>query len=110
MRAEVVNVAVVNGAKLTRLEIVITPFEFTVLQFHVAPDADDVGTVILHRAGQVATLPSSAPCLIPRWRGVFDGSAMIALARWVRGMDCRAIFGDAGGTGVLQQSAGYEGT
>ena len=56
LRTDVVNVAVVNGAELTRLEIVILPFEFTVLISHVAPDADDVGAVILHRAGQVATM------------------------------------------------------
>ena len=43
LRTDVVNVAVVNGAELTRLEIVILPFEFTVLISLVAPDADDVG-------------------------------------------------------------------
>ena len=57
--SDVVNIAIVNSAELTRLEIVILPFEFTVLISLVAPDADDVGTVILHRAGQVATLFSS---------------------------------------------------
>ena len=57
--SDVVNIAIVNSAELTRLEVVKFLYQITILFFYIAL-VNDMRTIILHSSRNVATLSSTA--------------------------------------------------
>ena len=53
--SDVVNIAIVNSAELTRLEVVKFLYQITILFFYIALKVNDMRTIILHSSRNVAT-------------------------------------------------------